>query len=388
LCSTAWTTCRSWAGAVSLLCLLRASAERPQRWYSKHGTLQVPVDCSFHIQTPAFENSLFPAGFPILFIQGGVKHKALPRASSTLQAAHSAGCTGSGRAQTLSQGLHHAPAQVSGCQQQGKTPSQKPCPTPLSEEEMQLRGGSKKHSEVEGMWLQHFSRSLSTLRHIAVSKRSLGSLSPRRGNVARTLCAGSTHRRTGPVTIFLIAPRTAWPWLKSVVRTVLSTHSHTTSARKSRAATAQKQPTGQTPRTSPRWQSRLPARRRGPGTGPHAGADEEPRTAPRSERRRGQLCRQPRTQHAATGEPRAPHRITEWSALEGPSVGHPVQPSCPSRVTYSRLQRTLSTGLPRAQPRAWGPALLSRCWKCGRRDHRQWGQGLKQLVFPSHIWKG
>jgi len=30
-------------------------------------------------------------------------------------------------------------------------------------------------------------------------------------------------------------------------------------------------------------------------------------------------------------------RITEWSGLEGTSVGHPVQPSCRSRVTYSRV---------------------------------------------------
>ena len=36
------------------------------------------------------------------------------------------------------------------------------------------------------------------------------------------------------------------------------------------------------------------------------------------------------------------HRITECSGLEGTSVGHPVQPSCQSRVTQSRLHRTAS----------------------------------------------
>ena len=36
------------------------------------------------------------------------------------------------------------------------------------------------------------------------------------------------------------------------------------------------------------------------------------------------------------------HRITECSGLEGTSVSHPVQPSCRSRVTYSRQHRTLS----------------------------------------------
>jgi len=34
------------------------------------------------------------------------------------------------------------------------------------------------------------------------------------------------------------------------------------------------------------------------------------------------------------------HRITECSGFEGTSVGDLVQPSCQSRVTYSRLHRT------------------------------------------------
>jgi len=36
------------------------------------------------------------------------------------------------------------------------------------------------------------------------------------------------------------------------------------------------------------------------------------------------------------------HRIPAWQGLEGTSGGHPAQPSCRSRVTYSRLHRTLS----------------------------------------------
>ena len=40
--------------------------------------------------------------------------------------------------------------------------------------------------------------------------------------------------------------------------------------------------------------------------------------------------------------PIANHRITECSGLEETSMGHLVQPSCRSRVAYSRLHRTLS----------------------------------------------
>ena len=36
------------------------------------------------------------------------------------------------------------------------------------------------------------------------------------------------------------------------------------------------------------------------------------------------------------------HRITECQGLEGTSVDQLVQPSCQSRVTYSRLHRTVS----------------------------------------------
>ena len=36
------------------------------------------------------------------------------------------------------------------------------------------------------------------------------------------------------------------------------------------------------------------------------------------------------------------HRIMEWKGSEGTSVGHLVQPSCRSRVTYSRLHGTSS----------------------------------------------
>jgi len=47
-----------------------------------------------------------------------------------------------------------------------------------------------------------------------------------------------------------------------------------------------------------------------------------------------------------TGHSDFEYRITEWSGLEGTSVGHPVQPSRQSRVTYSWLQRTLSRRVP------------------------------------------
>ena len=55
------------------------------------------------------------------------------------------------------------------------------------------------------------------------------------------------------------------------------------------------------------------------------------------------------------------HRITEWSGLEGTSVGHPVQPPCRSRVSYSRLHRTLCVLCPqpssaRGQPGKPGTA--------------------------------
>jgi len=36
------------------------------------------------------------------------------------------------------------------------------------------------------------------------------------------------------------------------------------------------------------------------------------------------------------------HRIPAWQGLEGTSVDHPVQPTCQSSITQSRLHRTLS----------------------------------------------
>jgi len=56
---------------------------------------------------------------------------------------------------------------------------------------------------------------------------------------------------------------------------------------------------------------------------------------------RGGLSCSPRL-HALHQLPPSSHRITERSGLEGTSVGHPVQPPCPSMVTHSRLHRTLS----------------------------------------------
>lgn len=58
--------------AVPALCL---SYEIPEV-VQQYRILKVPVDCSFHIQTPPFEKSVFPEGFPILFIWEGVKHNS------------------------------------------------------------------------------------------------------------------------------------------------------------------------------------------------------------------------------------------------------------------------------------------------------------------------
>lgn len=70
-CRIAWTTCRSWIRAGILLCLYR-SYGLPEV-VQQYKTLKVPADCTFHIQTPPFKNSLFPNRFPIPFHLGRVE---------------------------------------------------------------------------------------------------------------------------------------------------------------------------------------------------------------------------------------------------------------------------------------------------------------------------
>ena len=64
-------------------------------------------------------------------------------------------------------------------------------------------------------------------------------------------------------------------------------------------------------------------------------------------------------------------KITEWSGLEGTSVGHPVQPPCRSRVSYSRLHRTLSRWVLNISRERKFPCIPQKCAKCCEKKHFQ-----------------
>lgn len=142
----------------------------------------MPLHGSFHIQTPPLENSLFPEGFPVPFVWGGVKCSSLLRARSSQHCLYQ---------------LRQSTAPVTKFSQRSKPEQTKArhCPkdpTPLSEEATQLQQGCLRQQNTKLSIGDAAATLFSETWHLVVlSSSSLSSLSPRGGHAAHALCAGA-----------------------------------------------------------------------------------------------------------------------------------------------------------------------------------------------------